>query len=62
MYKGLIGGATGLNCSMLLPKFSFSRLPGGLLLMGRFRKVIQHPVLKQLKVTQQFKQAMCSVR
>lgn len=50
-----IGGATGLNCSMFLLQVLFSHLPGGLLLLEHFRKVIQHSVPKQLKVTQLFK-------
>lgn len=54
-FKGFIGRATGLNCSMLLLKVIFTRLPGGLLLLGRLRKVIQHSVPEQLKVTQLFK-------
>ncbi|KAI3374999.1 hypothetical protein L3Q82_021521, partial [Scortum barcoo] len=53
--NGFTGGATGLNCSTLLLKVIFTHLPSGLLLLERLRKVIQHSVPKQLKVTQLFK-------
>ena len=55
MFKDLRGKATDLNCSVLLPKVIFAHLPCGLLLLGHLRKVIQHSVPKQLKVTQLFK-------
>lgn len=54
-FEELSGGATGLNCSTLLLKVIFTHVPGGLLLLGRLRKVMQHSVPKQLKVTQLFK-------
>lgn len=54
-FNEVIGGAAGLNCSTLPLKVIFTHLPGGPLLLGRLRKVIQHSVPKQLKVTQLFK-------
>lgn len=40
----IIREATGLTCSMLHLKVIFTHLPGGLLLLERLRKVIQHSV------------------
>lgn len=54
-FNEVTGGAAGLNCSTLPLKVIFTPLPGGSLLLGRLRKVIQHSVPKQLKVTQLFK-------
>lgn len=55
IFKHSAGRTTGLTCPVLLFKAIFTHLPGGLLLLGHLRKVIQHSVPKQLKVTQLFK-------
>lgn len=61
-FNEFIGRATGLTLAACSPlKVIFTHLPGGLLLLERLRKVIQHSVPKQLKVTQLFKtgHALC---
>uniref|UniRef100_A0A3Q4HZ48 MAP6 domain containing 1 n=1 Tax=Neolamprologus brichardi TaxID=32507 RepID=A0A3Q4HZ48_NEOBR len=47
--------AARLNPGSLILKVIFTHLPGGLLLLGHHRKVIQHSVPERLNVTQLFK-------